>query len=169
MLDIQLSVMTGRPPHCSSDFCTTPHPVPFQEEEFLDDNVAQIIMDNESRNIFMEALSSRNSTKSTSEVTSSEGFGPPMSHHGKQYGQAAYNAVDSLTPNTSLYFLCLVDLGLIMRESIDTLYAPGAARKSWRERAKCLTSYPIRRNLHGSTMSHLGGRLGKNFARCRAG
>lgn len=133
MLDIQLSVMTGRPPHCSSDFCTTPYPVPFQEEEFLDDNVAQIIMDNESRNIFMEALSSRNSTKSANEVTTSEGFGPAMSYQGKQYGQAAYNAVDSLTPNTSLYFLCLVDLGLIMRESIDTLYAPGAARKSWRE------------------------------------
>ncbi|GAB1195225.1 hypothetical protein APSETT444_004480 [Aspergillus pseudonomiae] len=133
MLDIQLSVMTGRPPHCSSDFCTTPYPVPFQEEEFLDDNVAQIITDNESRNNFMEALSSMNSTKSTNEVTTSEGFGPPMSYQGKQYGQAAYNAVDSLTPNTSLYFLCLVDLGLIMRESIDTLYAPGAARKSWRE------------------------------------
>ncbi|KAE8375444.1 fungal-specific transcription factor domain-containing protein [Aspergillus bertholletiae] len=133
MLDIQLSVMTGRPPHCSSDFCTTPYPVPFQEEEFSDDNVAQIITDNESRNIFMEALSSRNSTKPTNEVTTSEGFRSPMSCQGKHHGQAAYNAVDLLTPNTSLYFLCLVDLGLIMRESIDTLYAPGAARKPWRE------------------------------------
>ncbi|KAE8354634.1 fungal-specific transcription factor domain-containing protein [Aspergillus coremiiformis] len=133
MLDIQLSVMTGRSPHCSSDFCTTPHPVPFQEEEFMDDNVAQIIADNESRNVFMEALSSRNTIKSFDEVTTPEGFGRTMSNQGEQCGQAAFNAMESLTPNTSLYFLCSVGLGLIIRESIDTLYAPGAVRKSWRE------------------------------------
>jgi hypothetical protein len=133
MLDIMLSVMTGRPPHCSSDFCTTPLPVPFKEEEFSDDNVIQIIADNETRSIFMETLSSRNSTKSPSETTPPEISGHSVSNQGKQCEQTALNAVESLTPNTSLYFLCLVDLGLIMRESIDTLYAPGAARKSWRE------------------------------------
>ncbi|KAE8389204.1 fungal-specific transcription factor domain-containing protein [Aspergillus alliaceus] len=133
MLDIQLSVMTGRPPHCSSDFCTTPYPVPFQEEEFLDDNIVQVIADNETRNIFMEALSSKHLTKPFNEAMTSESSGHPLSNLGKHCWQAALNAVESLTPNTSLYFLCLVDLGLIMRESIDTLYAPGAARKSWLE------------------------------------
>lgn len=51
----------------------------------------------------------------------------------KQCEQLAFSAMETLTPNISLYFLYFVELGLTMRESVDTLYAPGAARKSWRE------------------------------------
>ncbi|KAF9887022.1 hypothetical protein FE257_010638 [Aspergillus nanangensis] len=132
MLDISLSVITGRPPNCADDFCTTPLPVPFREEEFLDDNIAQLIGDNEARSIFMESLALRAPGTPTIESIILPEPGSGFNKE-KPCEQVASSAVKSLIPNNSLFFLHIVDLGLIMRESIEKLYAPGAARKSWAE------------------------------------
>ncbi|GES64396.1 C6 transcription factor [Aspergillus terreus] len=132
LLDISLSVITGRPPNVDDTFCTTPLPVPFKEEEFLDENVVQLISDNEARNILMDNLTARGpGTPTTETFTPSETSSGAT--HGKHGEQVAFSAVKSLIPNISLYFLHCVDLGLIMRESIDKLYAPGAAQKLWHE------------------------------------
>jgi hypothetical protein len=129
MLDISLCVMTGRPPSSSDEFRTTPPPVPFKEEDFSDDRVVQLIADHEARGLFMEALG-----KATAETA----LTPEISDHhlsnaNRECEQVASSAIESLTPNTSLFFLHNVELGMILRESVDTLYAPGVARKSWRE------------------------------------
>ncbi|GFF42916.1 hypothetical protein IFM58399_06773 [Aspergillus lentulus] len=131
MLDISLCVMTGRPPSSSDEFRTTPPPVPFKEEDFSDDRVVQLIADHEARGLFMEALGKTTATTETA-------LTPETSDHhlfnaNRECEQVASSAIESLTPNISLYFLHNVELGLILREAVDTLYAPGVARKPWRE------------------------------------
>ncbi|GKZ64858.1 hypothetical protein AnigIFM50267_007012 [Aspergillus niger] len=133
MLDNSLCVMTGRPPSTNDVFCTTPLPVPFKEEEFMDNKVVQLIADHEARNIFMETFCLRVPGKAPDSAGTPDSYRLQMSPFGKQSDQVAAGAIEALTPNTSLYFLYHIDLALIMRESVDLLYAPGAARKSWRE------------------------------------
>ncbi|PKY02984.1 putative C6 transcription factor [Aspergillus campestris IBT 28561] len=134
MLDSLLCVMTGRPPSSSDDFRTTPLPLPFREEVFLEERVALLIEDHDARNLFMESLLCRGSGKSAMEgATTPDTMGPPLTHIGRQCEQLVSIAMESLTPNFSLYFLYLVDLVLTVRETVDTIYAPGAARKSWRD------------------------------------
>lgn len=133
-LDVSLSAMTGRPPSSNVDFCTTPLPVPFMEERFRDETIAQIITDQEARNAFMWVFSTNRWGQSQTESSvTPEQSGNLTPNRNKQCEQLAFSAMESLTPNISLYFLYFVELGLTMRESVDILYAPGAARKSWRE------------------------------------
>ncbi|RAK96569.1 putative C6 transcription factor [Aspergillus ibericus CBS 121593] len=133
MLDNSLCVMTGRPPSTSDDFFTTPLPVPFREEEFMDNKVVQLIADHDARNIFMETFCLRGPGKAVDSGGTPDSFRLPMPTGGKQSEQIVAGAIEALTPNTSLYFLYHIDLALVMRESVDLLYAPGAVRKSWRE------------------------------------
>lgn len=133
-LDTSLCAMTGRPPSSNGEFCTTPLPVPFKEEQFMDEIVAQLIADHEARNIFLGILTS----KSWGQSNVQSAFNPEYSEcltpdWKKQCEQLASSAAENLSPNLSLYFFYFVELGLVMRESVDTLYAPGAAWKSWRE------------------------------------
>lgn len=134
MLDLGLCVMTGRPPSCNDEFCTTPLPVPFEEETFTEATYTRHLMkDNEARGIFMEALGLGRSGYLTSESTSPDTPGQSLPSPGRQCEQIASSAVGALEPNPSLYSLHVIDLCLIVRETIDTLYAPGAARMMWRE------------------------------------
>ncbi|PWY82177.1 C6 transcription factor [Aspergillus heteromorphus CBS 117.55] len=132
MLDNSLCVMTGRPPSTCDDFCTTPLPVPFREEDFMDSKLVQLIADHEARIIFMESLSLRSPGKWSESPSTPESF-RLQSALSRQSDQVAAGALEALTPNTSLYFLHHVELALIIRQSVDLLYAPGTARKSWRE------------------------------------
>ena len=133
-LDASLSAMTGRPPSSNVEFCTTPLPVPFMEEQFRDETIAQIITDQEARNVFMGIFSTNRWGRSQTESSvTPEQPGNLTPNRNKQCEQLAFSSMETLTPNISLYFLYFVELGLTMRESVDTLYAPGAARKSWRE------------------------------------
>ncbi|KAH2602946.1 hypothetical protein KXV63_009341 [Aspergillus fumigatus] len=130
MLDISLCVMTGRPPSSSDEFCTTPPPLPFKEEDFSDDRVVQLIADHEARGLFTEALGK---TTATAETALTPDLSDHPSNMNRDCEQVASSAIESLTPNISLYFLYNVELDLILREAVVTLYAPGAARKSWHE------------------------------------
>ena len=133
-LDTSVCAMTGRPLSSNIDFLTTPLPVPFDEEQFHDDTVVQLIADNETRQVFMGHLSSGNWEQSNAEsIVKCKPSGNLTPNKKKQCEQLAFSAIETLSPNISLYFLYFVELGLIMRESVDTLYAPGAARKSWRK------------------------------------
>ncbi|OJJ47977.1 hypothetical protein ASPZODRAFT_1823122 [Penicilliopsis zonata CBS 506.65] len=129
-LDTMLCIMTGRPTNTGGDFCTTPLPVPFVEEDFWDERVAQLITDYEARNSLHVS-----SFPKISSVTESTVFNPPSSSmvslggsgKGKQREQVASKVAEHLAPNPSLYFLLLIDLTHVTREAINMLYAPGAA------------------------------------------
>ncbi|KAL3467401.1 fungal-specific transcription factor domain-containing protein [Aspergillus heterothallicus] len=132
ILHVLLCVMTGRFPSSTEDSCTTPLPVPFVEEEFSRTEVEQLIEDHEARAFFMENLVSRSSAQSTKGTLLSESARLQSPGPSKHSDQVASAAAKILAPNISLHFLYFVELGLIMRRTIDALYAPGAGRKSWR-------------------------------------
>lgn len=68
-LDTSLCAMTGRPPSSNVEFCTTPLPVPFMEEQFRDETIAQLITDHEVRNAFTGIMSQKNWGQSQTEST----------------------------------------------------------------------------------------------------
>ncbi|KAJ5393986.1 uncharacterized protein N7487_011627 [Penicillium crustosum] len=114
-------------------FCSTPLPVPFAEEDFWDKRVAQVITDQRTRNAFFASLISDTVTASPEESTT---LRIPERHgadKGKQEERASQTGAENLTPNSSLYFLYAVDLAHILREAINTLYAPRAIRQSWHD------------------------------------
>jgi hypothetical protein len=45
--------------------------------------------------------------------------------------QDAFLSPVDISPSNSFYFFCFVDLTVIMRRPIDSLYNPGFARKPW--------------------------------------
>ncbi|KAJ5809461.1 uncharacterized protein N7503_001679 [Penicillium pulvis] len=132
MLDTLVCVMVGRPPSYGNDFCTTPRPIPFREEDFGDKEVKQLITDFSMRQNLLSSLLSHGNSPGASESPVDNIMSPNFgSEKGKQSAQASPTKADSLAPNISLYFLYAVDLAFLMREAIETLYAPGATRRSW--------------------------------------
>lgn len=131
-LDTSLCAISGRPLHKNDDFCTTPLPLPFTEEEFRDEKVSQILSDHHKRNLFMGSLFSKSTADQSPETTP----GSITSQHQSSSlktptEQLTSSGAATMAPNISLYFLTLVDLMLITRQSIQALYAPEWARKSW--------------------------------------
>ncbi|KAJ5670089.1 uncharacterized protein N7477_005452 [Penicillium maclennaniae] len=127
MLDTVLCVMTGRPPSSDEVFCTTPLPLPYKEEEFLNEQVVQLIAHQGVRNYLMSSLlPSRDTSSGFANVSTDR---TPATHGSEQ-----------VTPNVSLYFLYAVDLAFLMRQAIEALYAPGAARRSWLEMETAIMS-----------------------------
>ncbi|KAJ5642674.1 hypothetical protein N7490_006674 [Penicillium lividum] len=129
MLDTVLCVMTGRPPSTSETFCSTPLPLPYTEEEFSDERVMRLITDQQCRNTFMASLLSPEPAFAARENLAS---GIRFAHSESKGKKVEQNA-QALTPNVSLYFLYAVDLAFLTREAVDTLYAPRATQRSWRE------------------------------------
>jgi hypothetical protein len=119
MLDSALCVMTGRPPSSNEVFCTTPLPIPYREEDFWNDEIAQLITDQHLRNhLISSLLPSRGSSSRDANTPFDRAF-------------FAIHTSKIVTPNTSLYFLYSVDLAILKCEAIEILYAPSAARRSW--------------------------------------
>lgn len=119
-LDTLLCTINGRPFHKSDGFCTTPLPLPFTEEEFRDEEVFRLLSDDNNRNAFMASLFP---TPVDQTFVTTPGSTPQH--------QLTSTAAETVVPNISLYFLNLIDLVLIVRQSIQALYAPEMMRKSW--------------------------------------
>lgn len=138
MLDTVLSVRTGRPPSTDVAFCTTPLPIPYVEEDFGVQRVVQIIDNLSIRNNLMASLLASGGGAATVPGPSDGSIDPNHfaksgSKKGKEAEKATPDINDTITPNISLSFLYGVDLDMLMREAIQTLYAPGATRRSWIE------------------------------------
>ncbi|KAJ5160694.1 uncharacterized protein N7482_007698 [Penicillium canariense] len=136
MLDIVLCAMTGRPPSTETFFCTTPLPIPYIEEDFETEGVVQLIGDLSIRNNLLTALliSGGGGTPKSSDASTDYTHGATTSSKkGKEAEQTANSLTDTITPNISLHFLYGVDLAFLMRDAIQTLYAPGTTRRSWIE------------------------------------
>jgi hypothetical protein len=129
MLDTVLCVMTGRPPSTGETFCSTPLPLPYTEEDFKDERIMQLIIDQEARNVFMSSLLSTDPAIAARETFASRLRCVQSESKGKQVEQNA----QAITPNISLFFLCAVDLAFLTRQAVDILYAPRATRQSWLE------------------------------------
>lgn len=122
-LETILGNMTGRPLNLDSDFCTTPLPVPFEEHEYNDAEVIRIMTDHKTRNSLLAHV-----------ITRPVGETPAALD-----AQSVRNATDLLKPNMALYFVCYIDLTRIMRETVETLYAPEIVQNSARDAEAAIT------------------------------
>ncbi|KAJ5982818.1 hypothetical protein N7451_012918 [Penicillium sp. IBT 35674x] len=88
-----------------NDFCTTPRPIPFREEDFGDEEVRQLIIDFSMRQNLLNSLLSHGNSTGASE-TLVDNFVPPSSksEKGKQCAQSNPTKADSPAPNISLCF-----------------------------------------------------------------
>ncbi|KAL5050901.1 hypothetical protein BDW71DRAFT_171848 [Aspergillus fruticulosus] len=122
-LENTLSIMTGRPTSAPDKYSTTPLPIPFDEEQFREPIASRLLTDFRTRTDYMQAL--------TSQRRGSLGvWDPPrMGHTG--FGQEPLPDPTEIPPSNSFYFLYFVDLTIIMRRAIDSLYSPGFARRPW--------------------------------------
>ncbi|KAJ5935945.1 hypothetical protein N7454_005243 [Penicillium verhagenii] len=132
-LDVQMCLMTGRPLNMDLGNCTTPLPVPYPEEDFLDKRVAQVIADEDIRTATVAPFASC-AIKSDSGVQRRL----PHSHYsaateGHEKNPDDTFTPDSIVPNTSLYFLCCVSLACIGRSAMDEIHSPKAASLPWDE------------------------------------
>ncbi|KAJ5721041.1 uncharacterized protein N7483_008975 [Penicillium malachiteum] len=143
MLDTLLCVMIGRPPSTGDNFCTTPLPIPFLEEDFENEEVKQLIMDYSIRQNLLKPLvtqlhySPQPSHQTIDSLSPASLLAPGKA---KQPAQASPVSIENIIPNISLYFLYAVDLTFLMREAIETLYAPGATRRSWLEMENAMST-----------------------------
>ncbi|KAE8344932.1 hypothetical protein BDV24DRAFT_148388 [Aspergillus arachidicola] len=120
-LENTLSIMTGRPTATADKFCTTPLPLPFEEEQFHVQVAVRLLADFDFRTEYMRALT----------VTRHRFPATPDPPAGKASGQNLASDLAEIVPNTSLYFVYFVQLNKIMRRAIDLLYSPGFATRPW--------------------------------------
>ncbi|KAL2819297.1 fungal-specific transcription factor domain-containing protein [Aspergillus cavernicola] len=122
-LENTLSIMTGRPTSAPDKFSTTPLPIPFDEEQFRESVASRLLTDFGARTDYMQALTSQRRVSPT--VADSPGL-----NHAVLGSESLPSPMD-IAPSNSFYFFYFVDLTVIMRRAIDSLYSPGFARRPW--------------------------------------
>ncbi|KAJ5771989.1 transcriptional regulator family: Fungal Specific TF [Penicillium odoratum] len=130
MLEMLLCEMTGRPPCTGVNFCTTPLPVPYPEEQFGDERLMHLFKDHPSK-IATTSASRRGSSTSLDKTIT--GLHPVQPEANSERPLQPQHVAEILTPNDSLFLLYTVELSLLKRDAINTLYAPAAAHKPWHE------------------------------------
>lgn len=121
-LENTLSIMTGRPTSAPDKYSTTPLPIPFDEEQFREPVASRLLTDFRARTDYMQGLTSQ---RRVSPAWDSPGLGHAV------MGQEPLPTAMDISPNNSFYFFYFVDLTVIMRRAIDSLYSPGFARRPW--------------------------------------
>ncbi|KAJ6010286.1 hypothetical protein N7522_005302, partial [Penicillium canescens] len=132
-LDVQLCLMTGRPLNMDLRYCTTPLPVPYHEEDFLDGRVAQIIANEDIRKALVSFLIPRAAKPDSGDQQRFARSLPSAVMEGGENDPDASSVPESIKPNTSLYFLCRVGLACIGRTAMDEIHSSSTALLSWDE------------------------------------
>ncbi|KAJ5545003.1 hypothetical protein N7535_006608 [Penicillium sp. DV-2018c] len=121
-MDSLLCVITGRMPRLPQEHCTTPLLVPYKEEDFRDEHVERLILNNQSRDSLMRSLICYDSLTTSNEQSKHSDPQQPLPD--PVFPMPEHQA------NASLYFLYSINLAAIMRDATEILYSPGAGRKS---------------------------------------
>src|SRR2546423_7858991 len=136
VLDHQLGNMTGRQTAISDETCTTPLPVPVDEDQFASENGANLLsmeMQKRSRNPSTRPLSSSATATPSSDRSrsgsSSGKLASSRSPSSKQFPDLHWTK--NVAPNSSLFFLEYVQLTRLMQQILGQLYTPFAARNRW--------------------------------------
>jgi len=139
MLDTVLSEMTGRPLSTEAIFCTTPLPIPLREEDLWDEQVVRLTISQKTRAGLFTSLLSNSilaPPQDSASRNNSAQLGLSQVNRKKRIPQGTAKTQTTgtgLALNSSLCFLYAVDLAHLLREAINTLYAPRATRQPCRE------------------------------------
>lgn len=135
-LEHQLSMMTGRPASTADEACTTPLPVPLEEDGFQSPHAVHLLgaemqknarypgplyrSPNNSGSVSSSSVRSRSASKPTSESRS-----PLIPQH------IDFEWAKNVTPCHSLYFLLYIQLNKLAQSVLQRLYTPAAIQTSW--------------------------------------
>ena len=136
VLEHQLGNMTGRATSISDDSCTTPLPVPLDEDKFQSPGGMNLLgseMQKGGRNPSTCPLST-NATESTpgsdrSRSASNSKLDKSRSPSTPQFPDLSWTR--NVAPNASLYFLEYVQLTRLTQQILNRLYTPFVAQRSW--------------------------------------
>jgi hypothetical protein len=113
--------------------CTTPLPVPYPEEDFLDDRVAQIIANEEARMTPIACFPSRAIENDSGGQQCLARSASSVRREEDENRPGAAFVLNGIEPNTSLYFLCRIGLACIGKTAMNDIHSPRTASLSWDE------------------------------------
>ncbi|OGE48032.1 hypothetical protein PENARI_c033G07710 [Penicillium arizonense] len=149
VLDTSLSGITGRPPRMSEAFCTTPLPMPFEEGDLHNQLLQKDFDDKAARSRPSFNLLDnmrRNASTNDQNEDGTPGRLAPRKRSLNKDENVALAVSESPQPSDSLCFSYGVGLTMLMREAINTLYAPSAAHKQWVEVEIAIASLNVKAN-----------------------
>ncbi|KAJ5720922.1 uncharacterized protein N7483_008856 [Penicillium malachiteum] len=139
VMDSLLQVITGRPPKTNTNFCTTPLPIPFREEDLVQGSIRHLLTDLHARNQFLRrflsftGMADRATGLTPSDCTQIAGseWDKALSDEQTTKGVTDYvSSTTSTTPKLSLFFVHAVDLAHLTHKVIEVLYSPEPAQRS---------------------------------------
>lgn len=130
VLDSSLQMITGRPPQTNTSFCTTPLPIPYREEDFLDNTIRHLFTDVCARNHFLAPLllfgSAADPIKCVTPLDRTQNTGP-KTNDAKLKEKSKEEVTKQVTPaipKVSSFFLHAVDLAHLTHKVIEIVYSP---------------------------------------------
>ncbi|OGE47085.1 hypothetical protein PENARI_c066G06364 [Penicillium arizonense] len=139
-LETSLSVTTGRPPSTSEVFRTTPLPMPFRDEILQRDHVLKYTKVQPARSCLMATLCSKGCSTFKDSLTDGVPLDCLAVNKRSPNKLTALMVAETQQPNDNLSLLYGANLTVLMREAIDSVYAPGSAHKSWSEMESMISS-----------------------------
>ncbi|RDW86414.1 fungal specific transcription factor domain-containing protein [Aspergillus mulundensis] len=122
-----LGTMTGRMTGISDGICTTPMPLPVDEDRFHDPAVVELLSNLELRQERIEAALASCCVRQMPQ-------NPRRRRETNDAGKSADVArLKSLPPSTALFFLCYVDLAVISQEIVNRVYSLDCIMTPWGE------------------------------------
>ncbi|KAL4906115.1 hypothetical protein BDW74DRAFT_151301 [Aspergillus multicolor] len=122
-----LGIMTGRMTGISDGICTTPMPLPVDEDRFHDPAVVELLSNLELRQERIEAALASCYVRQMPQ-------NPRRRRGPNDAGKSADVArLKSLPPSTALFFLCYVDLAVISQEIVNRVYSLDCIMTPWSE------------------------------------
>lgn len=138
-LEHTLSIMTGRPTAIIDSVCTTPLPVPLEEESFQTENAVQLLgSEMQKGHRFPSMSTARSPTTSTPSSSQSRRASKPSASPATP--SSKFEWARNISPNQSLYFLHYIHLMQIAQEILNKLYTPTAPGGTWSDTQSTIES-----------------------------
>ncbi|KAJ5240689.1 uncharacterized protein N7469_002280 [Penicillium citrinum] len=123
-----LSTITGRPSRAPRDYCTTKIPSPYDESIFQTQPVNDPDGDRRSGLAISRSLVHVSAKASRQPIGSALGGSRSES---KPQESISVEDPGSESGSGAVYFLCTVNITILIREAVDNIYAPGLGSKPW--------------------------------------
>jgi Fungal specific transcription factor domain len=135
-LEHQLSMMTGRPTSVPDEACTTPLPIPMEEEAFHSQHAVSLLGADMQKSARYPGLLYRQQNRSGSATSSSDRSRSTSKPSSASRSPSTPQRVDfewskNVTPSSALYFLHYTQLNKKTQSILNRLYTPAAMQKSW--------------------------------------
>ncbi|CAG8882938.1 unnamed protein product [Penicillium egyptiacum] len=120
-----LGIMTGRPTCIQDGVCTSPFPVPFEEEQLQEPNAIEVLTDTALRD---ERINNIMASACIRQMPLHPANGKDASHHTRSRDT---KWIKSLPVNYGLFYLYYCDLAVIAQEIVNKVYSVDCVMVPW--------------------------------------